>query len=165
MTENAIVVQGLRKRFGEVVALDGIDFEVERYLHHQGESFLRRFDADTYLYLSRVMDYWDPFGDPAVVAEALRQVTTRFLVLSFDTDWRFPTAHSLDLVRNLAAHRVPVTFREIASPWGHDSFLLEVPEYHRTVRAFLRRMEDEAVGGARAAPAPGDRPAPDGRAA
>ena len=142
----------------------GIDFEVESYLHHQGETFLRRFDADTYLYLSRVMDYWDPFGDPAAAAAALRQVSTRFLVLSFDTDWRFNTSHSRELVRNLAAHRVPVTFREIASPWGHDSFLLDVPEYHRTVRAFLRRMDEEAVGSAQGAPAPGDRPPPDGSA-
>jgi homoserine O-acetyltransferase/O-succinyltransferase len=142
----------------------GIDFEVESYLHHQGETFLRRFDADTYLYLSRVMDYWDPFGDPAAAAAALRRVTTRFLVLSFDTDWRFNTSHSRELVRNLAAHRVPVTFREIASPWGHDSFLLDVPEYHRTVRAFLRRTDEEAVGGAQAASAPGDRPPPDGSA-
>jgi homoserine O-acetyltransferase len=107
------------------------------------------------------MDYFDPFGgDPTAVAETLRRVRTRFLVLSFDTDWRFDTAHSKELVRQLAAHRVPVTFREIASPWGHDSFLLVVPEYHRTVETFLNRVEQEAVNGARTAPAPGEGGAP-----
>ena len=134
----------------------GVDFEVESYLQYQGESFLKRFDANSYLYLTRVMDYFDPFADPAAASERLRQVTTRFLVLSFDTDWRFDTAHSREVVRTLQASRVPVTFREIESPWGHDSFLLVIPEYHRTVAAFLDRMEQETVNGARSAPTPGD---------
>ncbi len=134
----------------------GVDFEVESYLQYQGESFLKRFDANSYLYLTRVMDYFDPFADPAVASELLRRVRTRFLILSFDTDWRFDTAHSRELVRTLQANRVPVTFREIESPWGHDSFLLVIPEYHRTVAGFLDRMEREAVDGARSAPTPGE---------
>jgi homoserine O-acetyltransferase/O-succinyltransferase len=136
----------------------GVDFEVESYLQYQGESFLKRFDANSYLYLTRVMDYFDPFADPVAAAERLKHVNTRFLVLSFDTDWRFDTAHSREVVRTLQASRVPVTFREIASPWGHDSFLLVVPEYHRTVAAFLGRMEQEAVNGARHAKTPGESP-------
>ena len=134
----------------------GVDFQVESYLQYQGESFLKRFDANSYLYLTRVMDYFDPFADPAAAAERLKNVTTRFLILSFDTDWRFDTAHSREVVRVLQANRVPVTFREIESPWGHDSFLLVVPEYHRTVEGFLSRMEREAVNGARHAPTPGE---------
>jgi len=122
-----------------------VDFQVESYLHHQGESFLRRFDANTYLYLTRVMDYFDPLGSEDGLRR-LHDVATRFLVLSFDTDWRFDTAHSRELVRTLAAHDVPVTFREIASPFGHDSFLLDVPEYHRTVAGFLRRALAEVRG-------------------
>ena len=121
-----------------------VDFQVESYLQHQGRSFLKRFDANTYLYLTRVMDYFDPFGERAAAAR-LERLRTRFLCLSFDTDWRFDTSHTREIVRRLSAARVPVTFREIASPWGHDSFLLEVPEYHRTVAAFLRRLEAEAV--------------------
>ncbi len=156
--------ESMRKKFGRRIQgadeprrIFGVDFEVESYLQHQGESFLKRFDANSYLYLTRVMDYFDPFGDdPIAVAERLKKVRTRFLVLSFDTDWRFDTAHSRQLVRQLSAHRVPVTFREIASPWGHDSFLLVVPEYHRTVETFLNRVEQEAVNGARTAPAPGE---------
>ena len=134
----------------------GVDFQVESYLQYQGESFLKRFDANSYLYLTRVMDYFDPFADPVAAVERLKHVRTRFLVLSFDTDWRFDTAHSREVVRTLQASRVPVTFREIESPWGHDSFLLMVPEYHRTVAAFLSRMEQEAVNGARHAPTPGE---------
>ncbi|MFM9125235.1 MAG: hypothetical protein ACKOSO_08850 [Actinomycetota bacterium] len=84
----------------------------------------------------------DPL-DPEV-RERLARCRTRFLVLSFDTDWRFDTSHSKQVVRTLTAHRVPVTFREIASPHGHDSFLLEVPEYHRTVAAYLDRALAEA---------------------
>jgi homoserine O-acetyltransferase/O-succinyltransferase len=136
------------------------DFQVESYLKHQGESFLKRFDANSYLYLTRVMDYFDPFGEPTMAAK-LRRVRSRFLVVSFDTDWRFDTRHSREIVRTLNAHQVPVTFREIPSPWGHDSFLLLVPEYHELVRRFMLRMEAEHVRGAQTALAPGERIAHD----
>jgi len=122
------------------------DFEVEHYLEHQGNSFLRRFDALSYLYLTRVMDYFDPLADPTL---DLAAVDTRFLLISFDTDWRFATKHSLHLARELRAGGVDVEHFEVRSPWGHDSFLLEVPEYHRRVAAFV----DGAAGGARRAPA------------
>jgi homoserine O-acetyltransferase len=125
----------------------GVDFQVESYLRHQGETFLRRFDALSYLYLSRCMDYFDPFADEVSAVRRLAGGSTRWLVVSFDTDWRFDTSHSREIVRVLQAARRPVTFREIASPWGHDSFLLEVPEYHRTVAGFVRSLE----GGAAAA--------------
>jgi homoserine O-acetyltransferase len=117
-----------------------VDFQVESYLHHQGASFLRRFDANSYLYLTRVMDYFDPFADAVALAGSLAEMRTRFLVLSFDSDWRFDTSHSREIVRTLAAGGVPVTFREVPSPHGHDSFLLDIPEYHRTVDAFLRQV-------------------------
>ena len=143
--------ESMRQKFGrriqdrESPRFDlGVDFQVESYLQHQGKVFLDRFDANSYLYLTRVMDYFDPFADPEFVRERLTRCRTRFLVLSFDTDWRFDTAHSRGIVRTLTAHRVPVTFREIPSPHGHDSFLLEVPEYHRTVAAYLDRALEEA---------------------
>jgi homoserine O-acetyltransferase/O-succinyltransferase len=121
-----------------------VDFEVESYLEHQGRSFVGRFDANTYLYLTRVMDYFDPFGgDPAALSARLAQVDARFLVLSFDSDWRFSTAHARDIVRTLSAARVPVTFREVSAPHGHDSFLMPVPEYHRTIAGFLDRLAAE----------------------
>lgn len=120
-----------------------VDFQVESYLRHQGASFLKRFDANSYLYLTRVMDYFDAFADPAATATALAGTPTRFLVVSFDSDWRFDTAHSREIVRTLAAHGAAVTFREVASPHGHDSFLLDIPEYHRTVAGFLDRVARE----------------------
>jgi homoserine O-acetyltransferase len=115
----------------------GIDFQIESYLDHQGDKFLKRFDANTYLYLSRVMDYFDPFADEAAAVERLRSNPTRFLVVSFDTDWRFSTAHSLEIARVLEKAGCDFVREEVASPWGHDSFLLPVPAYHQLVRDFL----------------------------
>ena len=142
--------QSMRAKFGRRLQHDGeplrgfgIDFAVESYLEYQGESFVNRFDANSYLYLTRVMDYFDPLSDVTSGVDHLRDSRTRFLVLSFDTDWRFPTEHSREIVRVLNAARVSVTFREIESPHGHDSFLLAVPEYHRTVAAFVERMRRE----------------------
>ncbi len=120
----------------------GIDFAVESYLDHQGQVFLERFDALSYLYLTRVMDYFDPFADP----DALAAVTTnpvKWLVLSFATDWRFGTDHSRRIVRKLERAGQPVTFREIPSTWGHDSFLLPVEPYHATLRAYFDRALSE----------------------
>lgn len=114
----------------------GVDFQVESYLNHQGAVFLDRFDALSYLYLTRSMDYFDPFADPGAAAK-IAAGGTRFLVMSFDTDWRFDTGHSRRIVRTLEHAGASVTFREIRSPWGHDSFLLVVPGYHETISAFL----------------------------
>ena len=116
-----------------------VDFEVESYLRHQGDAFLDRFDANTYLYFSRMMDRFDPFAD-AEAFERMARLATRFLLVSFNTDWRFDTGHSAVIQRHLARAGVPVSFREIESPWGHDSFLLDLPEYHRTVEVFLDRL-------------------------
>ena len=83
------------------------------------------------------MDYFDPFASEGAAVERLRAETPRFLVVSFDSDWRFPTAHSAEIVRVLRRAGADVTFEEVASPWGHDSFLLEVPRYHELVAGFL----------------------------
>lgn len=127
---------------GELSPNFGIDFAVESYLEHQGQRFLSRFDPLSYLYLTRVMDYFDPFQDPQAL-EALRADPVRFLIMSFDTDWRFSTQHSRRIVRHLEGAHLPTSFREIASPWGHDSFLLELDQYHLSVRAFLDRAAEE----------------------
>ena len=108
------------------------DFEVEHYLQHQGRSFLERFDALSYLYLTRPMDYFDPFALPRE-----QSPSTRFRLISFDSDWRFPSSHSLRIRDELAARGVEVGHTEISSPWGHDSFLLEPPGYHAEIAAFL----------------------------
>ena len=114
-------------------------FDVERYLEHQADTFLDRFDALSYLYLTRVMDDFDPFADRAAVREAIaRGPAPAALVLSFDSDWRFPTPHSRFLAGELRRAGVGhVVERELSSPWGHDAFLLEDAAYHATVAAFL----------------------------
>ena len=127
-----------RERIADVPTFD-IDFQVESYLEHQGRSFLERFDANSYLYLTRVMDYFDPFLDEATAVERLRGSGTSFLVISFDTDWRFPTPHSVEIARVLERAGCDVRCEEVVSPWGHDSFLLEVPRYHELVAAQLSR--------------------------
>src|SRR4051812_46674436 len=109
----------------------GSDYEVEHYLDHQAEIFLARFDPHTYLYLSRVMDYFDPF------AERHEPPGSRYLLISFSSDWRFGTAHSRHIEDHLRARGAHVRRHEVASPWGHDSFLMDVPEYHAHVREFL----------------------------
>lgn len=119
----------------------GVDFAVEGYLQHQGETFLARFDALSYLYLTRVMDYFDPFAAEDALAAVIEE-PVRFLVVSFDSDWRFSTEHSRRIVRHLAIGQLPVTFRDIRSPWGHDSFLLKIDPYLDTVRAFLESRSD-----------------------
>ena len=120
-----------RNRRGEAMTL-GSDFEVEHYLDYQAKIFLERFDPHSYLYLSRVMDYYDPF------AEAPAAPDTRFTLVSFDSDWRFGTEHSLFIAEQLRAIGADVTHDEVESPWGHDSFLMDVPAYHRLVYQALQ---------------------------
>lgn len=122
----------------------GIDFAVESYLDYQGRVFLDRFDALSYLYLSRVMDYFDPFSRPDAT-DAVDALPVNFLVLSFDTDWRFSTEHSRRIVRHLESAAQPVTFRDIPSSWGHDSFLLPVERYHDTLRGWFDRALREGL--------------------
>ena len=126
-----------RRRAHDAGQTFDIDFEVESYLEHQGAAFLERFDALSYLYLTRPMDYFEPFADPRTDLGAVAAAGTRFQLLSFDTDWRFGSDHSAFIREQLAAGGVAAEHTEIASPWGHDSFLLEVPEYHAAVAAFL----------------------------
>ncbi|MGB0119995.1 MAG: homoserine O-acetyltransferase [Solirubrobacterales bacterium] len=121
-----------------------VDFQVESYLHYQGQSFVERFDANTYLYLGRVMDYFDPFSDRKRVVSQLARSNTGFLVLSFDSDWRFSTDHARDMATELRIAGAPVTFREISSPHGHDAFLFPTPDYHETVAGYMNRLAGQA---------------------
>ena len=120
-----------------------VDFEVESYLRYQGTSFVERFDANTYLYLGRTMDYFEPFADPTYVQHQIAEGDTAFLLLSFDSDWRFSTSHSRRVTDELRLAGAPVTFQEVESRHGHDSFLFEIPEYHETVAGFLDRLATE----------------------
>jgi homoserine O-acetyltransferase len=114
------------------------DFEVESYLRHQGSTFVERFDANSYLYLTRAMDYFDLAADyHGVLAKAFRGTPTRFCVVSFTSDWLFPTAESRAIVHALNAGGARVSFAEIVTDKGHDAFLLDEPELLAIVRGFL----------------------------
>ena len=114
------------------------DFQVESYLRHQGISFVERFDANSYLYITRAMDYFDLAAEHGgVLAQAFRDTAVRFCVVSFTDDWLFPTSESRDLVRALNAVAADVSFVEIESDKGHDAFLLDEPEFRATLQGFL----------------------------
>jgi homoserine O-acetyltransferase len=114
------------------------DFEVESYLRHQGSSFVERFDANSYLYLTRAMDYFDLAADyGGVLANAFKGSRTRFCVVSFTSDWLFPTSDSRAIVHALNAGGARVSFAEIVTDKGHDAFLLDEPELLAIVRGFL----------------------------
>ncbi len=119
------------------------DFQVESYLRHQGSGFTKRFDANSYLYITRAMDYFDLAEEVAgqegggLLADAFAHCRARFCVVSFDSDWLYPTTESRHLVHALNASGAPVSFVELSAPHGHDSFLLDVPALDRVVRGFL----------------------------
>jgi homoserine O-acetyltransferase len=114
------------------------DFQIESYLRHQGMTFVDRFDANSYLYMTRAMDYFDLAEDyGGVLANAFRGSRTRFCVVSFTSDWLFPTAENRTIVHALNAAAANVSFVEIETDRGHDSFLLDEPELFATVNGFL----------------------------
>jgi homoserine O-acetyltransferase len=116
------------------------DFQVESYLRYQGLSFTDRFDANSYLYITRAMDYFDLAEEHGGrLADAFAGCKARFCMVSFDTDWLYPTTESRAVVHALNAAGAPVSFVELSAPFGHDSFLLDVPALDRVVAGFLSR--------------------------
>ena len=117
------------------------EFEVESYLRYQGEKFSRYFDANTYLMITRALDYFDPArshnGD---LASALKPASADFLLVSFSTDWRFPPSRSREIVQALLKNQSSVTYAEIDAPHGHDAFLLGDPRYHAVVQGYYDRI-------------------------
>ncbi|WP_043742874.1 homoserine O-acetyltransferase MetX [Novispirillum itersonii] len=120
------------------------DFQVESYLRYQGSAFVDRFDANSYLYITRAMDYFDLAGaNGGVLAHAFRGTATRFCVVSFSSDWLFTTAESRAIVHALNANAANVSFVEVQSDKGHDAFLLDEPEFHQTLTGFLRSAAEQ----------------------
>ena len=118
-----------------------VEFQIESYLRHQGESFVKRFDANTYLLMTKSLDYFDPaarFGDN--LKRAVSNTEAKFLVASFTSDWRFSPARSREIVRALLDADLDVSYVELESELGHDSFLLEIPLYHAALRTYFRRI-------------------------
>ena len=123
-----------------------VEFQIESYLRHQGDKFSDYFDANTYLLITRALDYFDPAlmygGD---LAEALARATAKFLLVSFSTDWRFAPSRSRELVKALLDNRRSVSYAEIDAPHGHDAFLLEDARYLALVRSYFERIAIEEV--------------------
>jgi homoserine O-acetyltransferase len=134
------------------------DFQVESYLRHQGSTFVDRFDANSYLYITRAMDYFDlgaEFGGQ--LTNAFRNSPVRFLVISFTSDWLFPTSEARSIVRALTAASAPVSFVDIETDKGHDAFLLDEPELFRVVEGFLDGCAEQRGLASRSAALPMDR--------
>ncbi len=142
----------MREKFGRDLRLGKgdydfhyeVEFEVESYLRYQGQAFVERFDANTYLLMTKALDYFDPAAAHGNdLAKALAAVTARFLVISFTSDWRFPPARSREIVRALLDRNQDVTYAEVDADQGHDAFLMPVPQYLRVLGGYLARLADE----------------------
>jgi homoserine O-acetyltransferase len=144
LSESALTRKfGRRLRGGS--GLFGDMFEVESYLRHQGSTFVRRFDANSYLTITRAMDYFDlAFEHDGDLAGAFAGTRTRFCVVSFSSDWLFPTDQSRTIARALNRAGANVSFVEIATDKGHDAFLLDEPDLHRTLSGFIEGCAEHA---------------------
>jgi len=116
-----------------------VEFQIESYLHYQGKRFVERFDANSYLYLTRAMDYFDLAETHGSIANALSRTQAKFLVAGYSSDWLFPTIQSREITQALLEKRKDVTFVELSSPYGHDSFLLEVEPLEELLNPFLEQ--------------------------
>lgn len=121
----------------------GVDFEVESYLRYRGTQFVGRFDANSYLYITKAMDYFDLTAGYPSLGVSLERAQCRFLVISFTSDWLYPSYQSLEIVNALRSRNHDVTYCELTSNYGHDAFLVDVAEQTGIVRGFLARCERE----------------------
>jgi homoserine O-acetyltransferase len=142
---------GRELRNGDYQFSFDVDFEIESYLRYQGDKFSEYFDANTYLLITKALDYYDPakeFGGD--LTKALSNTQAQFLLVSFTTDWRFSPERSREIVQALVNNRRQVTYAEIDAPHGHDAFLLEDERYMKVVRAYYDRVWKEIDNGSRA---------------
>ena len=137
----------MAEKFGRTLKADdlafgyGAEFEIESYLRYQGDKFSDYFDANSYLLITKALDYFDPAAaSGGSLTRALAGAEAQFLIVSFTTDWRFAPERSREVVKALLDNRHPVTYAEIDAPHGHDAFLLDDPRYHRLVAAYFDRI-------------------------
>ena len=125
-----------------------VDFEVESYLRHQGDKFSESFDANTYLRITKALDYFDPAREcDGDLSATMAKASAGFLVISFTTDWRFSPARSREIVKALTDSRKNVSYAEIDAPHGHDAFLMDDPHYHAVVAAYMDNVATEVGAG------------------
>ena len=149
----------LMEKFGRVLKRDeygfnyDVEFEIESYLRYQGDKFAQVFDANTYLLMTKALDYFDPAKETGGdLARALSTATAGFFVASFKSDWRFPPERSREMVKALTASRKRVTYAEIDAPHGHDAFLLDNRLYHELIAAYADNIAAEIGAGERRTP-------------
>ncbi len=134
---------GRRLRDKDAFGFDfSADFEVESYLRYRGSQFVTRFDANSYLYITKAMDYFDLAAGYASLGAAFEKTKTRFLVLSFTSDWLYPTYQSLEVVSALRSRNVDAAFCELSSQYGHDAFLVETKEQTEMIVGFLKSLQE-----------------------
>src|SRR5439155_24455793 len=136
--------ESMREKFGrrlrekEKFGFDfGVDFEVESYLRYRGNQFVSRFDANSYLYITKAEDYFDLTNGTGTLVDAFRTVDTRFLIISFTSDWLYPSYQAQEIVRVLRRINGDVAYCDLQSNYGHDAFLVDVAEQTEIVRGFL----------------------------
>jgi homoserine O-acetyltransferase/O-succinyltransferase len=143
----------LKKRDYEYGFNYDVEFEIESYLRYQGDKFAQVFDANTYLLMTKALDYFDPAKETGGdLARALAVAKAGFFVASFKSDWRFPPERSREMVKALVASKKPVTYAEIDAPHGHDAFLLDNPQYHQLLAAYMDNIASEVGAGNRRTP-------------
>ena len=135
---------GRQLRDGEIKFGYDVEFQIESYLRYQGRSFVDRFDANSYLLITKVLDYFDPAAETdGNLAEAMSPAKAEFLIISFSSDWRFSPTRSVEIVGALLEKNKKVSYIEIQSKEGHDSFLKEIPVYHKAMKSALNRIAME----------------------
>jgi homoserine O-acetyltransferase len=135
---------GRERRDGELKFNFDVEFQIESYLRYQADKFAERFDANTYLRITKALDYFDPAaGSSGDLSAALAPAVARFLVVSFTSDWRFSPARSHEIVKALLDNRLSVSYAEIDAPHGHDAFLMDDPRYHNLIRAYFDNIARE----------------------
>jgi homoserine O-acetyltransferase len=133
---------GRKLRSGEIKYSFDVEFEMESYLRYQGDKFAGEFDANTYLRMTRALDYFDPAADfGGDLSQALARAKADFLVVSFTSDWRFSPARSREIVKALLDNELSVTYAELTAAHGHDAFLMPDKHYHDIVRAYMENVE------------------------
>jgi homoserine O-acetyltransferase len=137
---------GRKLRDGEIKYGFGVEFEMESYLRYQGDKFAGEFDANTYLRMTRALDYFDPaleYGGN--LSAALAKVKAKFLVVSFTSDWRFSPARSREIMKALLDNECSVSYAEVTAAHGHDAFLMPDPHYHNILGSYLKSIQTEGV--------------------
>lgn len=121
------------------------EFEVEGYLRHRGNNFIQRFDANSYLYITKAMDYFDIQKNHSLFRAFQYIKKTKFLVIAFSSDWLYPSYQSKEIVKACKMSGIDVTYCEISSDYGHDAFLIEFPEETKLITHFLEKVKNDLI--------------------